>query len=104
MISVCMQAANCQLLKLETSDAFTSGPTITAAIDNSTCLVAYVSQAQSSTGLVAYNGQSSLTNGSLHLSVFDAAEALDPARSFIMPEILPYTVAGSKVIASNTGV
>ena len=92
-----MQVIDCQLLQLQTSDTFVAGPAIGNSIDNSTCAVSYTSRAQLVSGTLMYDGISSLPNGSIHLSVLDSLENLDPGCSFVIPELQPYSLAGSRV-------
>ena len=92
-----MQGNDCQLLELQTSDSFISGPAIANSVDNSTCGISYTSRAQLASAMLEYNGQTSLPNGSIFLSIVDSLEDIDPSRSFVIPPLLPYSKAGSKV-------
>ena len=92
-----LQAANCGLLALQTTDVFTSNPRSTAAIDNSTCMVQYTSDAQYSSLQAVYDGQASLNNGSLRLSTLNSVGPIDPSRTFVIPELKTYSAAGAQV-------
>lgn len=97
----CAQAIDCQALTLQTTDIFAAGPTISNSIDNSTCAITYTSRAQLASGILEYNGQTSLPNSSIYLSVVDNLGEVDPAHSFVIRELLPYSLAGSKVGQSS---
>lgn len=54
--------------------------------------------------MLSYNGLTSLSNASLQLSVLDNVGLPDPSRTFVIPQLLPYTMAGSMVRNTKTSL